>query len=374
MMDLTLALLPVASSLPPSQVRFLTTDGPFAIFNDLSTGGGMHETLWITDGTAAGTHEITGITGAGGAAGLIPQDLAQSNGLVLFEGLDTAGNEGFWISNGTGTGTVELNPANANANGIFDGLGGMEGRPDFTTFGNKALFQGSDAAQNLGLWVTDYTSAGTHEITGITGANLAKFAPDSFIVYEGKAYFAAQNNTSDNDDGGNLWVTDGTAAGTTQIHAAAEGSHGFFSEGNSRANPSFTIVNGTLMFRGVDSTGALGTWAYSGSGSPVEISTVTAQQPVVGGPDLVSFRSPVSQTYFGDSSSNILIQNGSGVLADWACRMARSRDRRASAIRLPSATGSCLRSLAGRVRRAISTATVQPTLCLRMAAATSSIG
>jgi ELWxxDGT repeat protein len=36
---------------------------------------------------------------------------------------------------------------------------------------HEVLFNGFDAAGKQGLWVTDGTTAGTHEITGITGAN-----------------------------------------------------------------------------------------------------------------------------------------------------------------------------------------------------------
>jgi hypothetical protein len=43
--------------------------------------------LWVTNGTAAGTHEITGISGAW-SRGLEPSDLTIFKNKVLFEGLD----------------------------------------------------------------------------------------------------------------------------------------------------------------------------------------------------------------------------------------------------------------------------------------------
>ena len=44
------------------------------------------------------------------------------------------------------------------------------GNPDFTAFNGEVLFDGTDAAGDLGLWVTNGTAAGTHELTGISGA------------------------------------------------------------------------------------------------------------------------------------------------------------------------------------------------------------
>jgi ELWxxDGT repeat protein len=115
----------------PVQPRFLVTAGPFVMFNDV--GGADvdgHETLWITDGTSAGTHEITGIANTSALIGLEPQFLGTLNGLVLFDGTDAANNPGLWVSNGTAADTFELTGiANASPNGIFQGIGGVSGVP-----------------------------------------------------------------------------------------------------------------------------------------------------------------------------------------------------------------------------------------------------
>ena len=39
------------------------------------------------------------------------------------------------------------------------------------SFNGEAVFSGLDADGDIGLWVTNGTAAGTHELTGINGAN-----------------------------------------------------------------------------------------------------------------------------------------------------------------------------------------------------------
>jgi ELWxxDGT repeat protein len=65
------------------------------------------QSLWGTDGTAAGTHELTGISGAF-LNGVEPQDLTVFNGEVLFNGINASGQSGLWATNGTTAGTHEL--------------------------------------------------------------------------------------------------------------------------------------------------------------------------------------------------------------------------------------------------------------------------
>ena len=55
--------------------------------------------LWVSDGTAAGTHELTGITGAHGAGnGVAPSNIAALNEGALFSGEDASGVFGLWMA------------------------------------------------------------------------------------------------------------------------------------------------------------------------------------------------------------------------------------------------------------------------------------
>ncbi len=112
------------------------------------------EGLWVTNGTVAGTYELTGIEGANaaglfgrGPAGFVP-DFTPLNGAVLFRGLDANGDLGLWVTNGTAAGTYELTGiSGAYSGGLFSGY-----FPAFTVLNGEVLFGGIDAAGNDGLW------------------------------------------------------------------------------------------------------------------------------------------------------------------------------------------------------------------------------
>ncbi len=63
----------------------------------------------MTNGTAAGTHELTGIAGAQTSGiGFDPTDFTVYNGEALFTGYNSSGKLGLWVTNGTVAGTHEL--------------------------------------------------------------------------------------------------------------------------------------------------------------------------------------------------------------------------------------------------------------------------
>jgi ELWxxDGT repeat protein len=124
--------------------------------------------LWVTDGTAAGTHELAtpGLqidSSAPGSPGSInPTDFFAWDGKVLFQGKDTAGRVGLWITDGTSAGTSEIMPANAYELGLNPS--------EFSLAGSEVVFQATDAAGHVGLWVTDGTAAGTQELQANSAA------------------------------------------------------------------------------------------------------------------------------------------------------------------------------------------------------------
>jgi ELWxxDGT repeat protein len=211
--------------------------------------------LWETNGAVGSTSELTGISGAHtGEYGLYPEDLISFNRGVLFEGLDAGGDFGLWVSNGTAAGTYELTDiSGADGSGIFHAFGFA----GFAVFDGEVLFTGYGAGGDPGLWVTNGAVAGTTEVVaGIDGFDFTAFNnafQQSEVLFE-----------DDEDDG--LWLTNGTASGTFEeggIQGAA--SSGLFSGPSIYAD--FTVLDGQVLFEGRDVSGYLGLWVTDGTGA-----------------------------------------------------------------------------------------------------------
>ena len=104
-----------------------------------------------TNGTAAGTRELTGIAGAD-PSGLAPSDLVVYNGEVLFRGLDQLGRPQLWMTNGTAVRTHELTGI---VGGATTGVG--LDPTNFEAFNGVALFNGIDSHSHHELWKTNGT-------------------------------------------------------------------------------------------------------------------------------------------------------------------------------------------------------------------------
>jgi len=215
--------------------------------------------LWVSDGTAAGTHELTGISGAG-SLGVNPESMTVFNGEVLFEGDNGGDRLGLWATDGTAAGTHELTVSGANSFGLLSGA-----PPDFTIFNGEVLFSGENNSFHQGLWVTDGTAAGTHELAGISGALSGGVTPSGMTVFNGEVLFRGWNASGQ----AGLWVTDGTAAGTDELTGiSGASSHGLFLQDLIApfvVDPEFTVFNGKVLFDGVNATGNLGLWVSDGT-------------------------------------------------------------------------------------------------------------
>jgi ELWxxDGT repeat protein len=226
------------------------------LFSGIDTAGNYG--LWVTNGTVAGTYELTGINGAspGGLFRGLNADMVVFKNEVLFAGIDASNQIGLWVTNGTSAGTYELtgiNNVNAGSGGLFGGSVGEP--PDFTVFKNEVLFDGVDAAGENGLWVTNGTVAGTYELTGINGASAAGVLPKDMTVFNNEVLFGGR----DAADNYGLWVTNGTAAGTHEL----TGIKGAYSGG--LAPFDFTVFGNEVLFDGLDASGQSGLWVTNGT-------------------------------------------------------------------------------------------------------------
>jgi hypothetical protein len=82
-------------------------------------------------------------------------------------------------------------------------------------FNSMVVFSSRDPNNNGQMYLTDGTPAGTHQLSSFSGANEAGVI-DGFIVAGNKFYFVAIDTMYNRE----IWVSDGTAAGTRRPHPA----------------------------------------------------------------------------------------------------------------------------------------------------------
>jgi ELWxxDGT repeat protein len=144
----------------------LTVFGNKVLFNSFDASDRIN--LWVTDGTAAGTSLLTvaNIDTNESDEGLSPRHFFVFGSEVLFAGDGPDRLTGLWVTDGTGAGTSEISVAGADIAGF-----GLE-PSGFTLLGSEVLFSGTDALSQPNLWVTDGTSAGTSELSIANAASV----------------------------------------------------------------------------------------------------------------------------------------------------------------------------------------------------------
>jgi len=144
--------------------------------------------LWVSDGTAAGTHEVADINPAPGE-GSSPEQLTVMDGRVFFFAYDGSGCA-LWKSDGTTDGTKRL------------GGGDLCEMGNLAKVGRKLFF-----TNDIGLWVSDGSAGGTRQI-----ADIGQYS-GPHAQLNGDYYFF-NSTTRDTWD---LWKSNGTPAGTSIV-------------------------------------------------------------------------------------------------------------------------------------------------------------
>jgi ELWxxDGT repeat protein len=292
-----------------------TASGSVLLFHACKAATGCE--LWRSDGTSAGTALVADL--APGPASSALQDLTPASGLVFFLSANGPSLD-LWRSNGTAAGTFALRERGDRPRGltevgvyvyflvpgtngddiwrsdgtragtirVFLGYGG--GQIDKLTAAGGSLFffvhrpEGidlwrdglrlatfppdrwspealgtagglffsiSDPVAGRELWVSDGTEAGTRRVRDIfpgPGSSDPQFLADAF----GQAVFAA----SDGVHGQEVWRSDGTTAGTVQLPDIAPG-------GSSSSPQSFTVSGPRVFFSADDGASGRELWAFS---------------------------------------------------------------------------------------------------------------
>jgi ELWxxDGT repeat protein len=157
--------------------------------------------LWKTDGTVAGTVRVlpTPFPGPQNAVASAPTDLAELGGALLFFGFTGNGSQrGLFRSDGTAAGTILLAPVAP----PFSAFAPDSRFPaDWTALGNRLFFGGDDGVHGVELWQTDGTPAGTSLVKDIAPGT-ASSHPASLVAAGGRLYFSADDGIY----GDELWA------------------------------------------------------------------------------------------------------------------------------------------------------------------------
>ncbi|PKP21208.1 MAG: hypothetical protein CVU06_10155, partial [Bacteroidetes bacterium HGW-Bacteroidetes-22] len=231
--------------------------------------------LWATDGTESGTYLVKdiGIDDGPSWSGLgnygAPEQLFTYNNKVYFAACDGRTSAGYhdvelWCSDGTETGTYMVKDI----------------RPDegsqpseYCIFNGLLYFSAYDGGQLMGahgqeLWVSDGTEAGTHLFKDIAPVPSSE-GPQYLTVCGEKMFFT----TDDGVHGKELWVTDGTDAGTHLVEDIR-------TDGNGSYPKYLTVVDGILYFRASVDNDNKNLWRSDGTESGTFIVSSAIKDPV----------------------------------------------------------------------------------------------
>jgi ELWxxDGT repeat protein len=221
----------------PSWITPMGEDVYFAA-ND----GAHGNELWRSDGTTAGTTMVTDIVSGTGNSN--PRNLVVIGDTLFFVASDSSGASKIWKTDGTSYGTVAISvscdPMQLTAvggalfftgtdaqhgrelwksDGTVGGTGlavelwtgptsGFDGSEPFAAAGNKLFFN-----RNGGIYASDGTPAGTVLLPDTDG-----FYPTNSASIGDKFYYYREVSNTDtgfNDE--QIWSSDGTVEGTTQV-------------------------------------------------------------------------------------------------------------------------------------------------------------
>jgi ELWxxDGT repeat protein len=203
-----------------------------------------------------------------------PNELTDVNGTLFFTASGPGGRE-LYKSDGTDAGTVRINVR----------PGSSSSSPDSLTVLGSNVFFAANGGDGYGreLWVSDGTAAGTHIVKDIRAGSKSS-TPSDLTVMGGKLYFAAIGGAG---LGRELWVSDGTPLGTHIVRDVAAG------KGSSDPRHMVAVDNRLFFRANLDrSPYSSGLWATDGT------SQGTTPIPVNAGLDAAQLTRVGSQLFF----------------------------------------------------------------------------
>ncbi len=210
--------------------------------------------LWMSDGTEAGTSVVEDIN-PNGSDGSNPQELSAANGALYFAADDGSNGTELWISDGTEAGTSILDDINLGADSSDPG--------ELWELNGTLFFAASTEADGRELWAKNLGGGPSYLVSdinpGMIGSVPASSFPAGLTVLNNRILFKADSGLG----GQGLWSSDGTAFGTSQLHAMDSMSQ------------ALKRVGGTVFFVGFDTVHGSELWKSDGSSAGTQVLDVT---------------------------------------------------------------------------------------------------
>lgn len=204
---------------------------------------GSDGTLWVSDGTVAGTKTFTNkVIRQGGS-------LTIFNGKLYFQGYTILGGKELWATDGTDAGTVLVKD-------IYPGASSSEpGEDRFVVVNNELYFTAKTADAGVELWKTNGTTAGTVMVKDIVPGTASSNDRGLYKISAAGnlLYFIVKNGAGDE-----VWKSDGTEAGTQMIKD--------INPGAASAEPIFLgMYQNKIIFSAIDGVHGSEPWISDGT-------------------------------------------------------------------------------------------------------------
>jgi ELWxxDGT repeat protein len=197
--------------------------------------------LYKSDGSLAGTSLVTDLNPGGGGMSL-------NNALSIGTSFYFNALSGLYKSDGTAAGTALVKAIGTGAVNMLRPQDNLGSNVLSGTFGGGRFFMIADDGSNgKELWVTDGTTAGTNMVKNINPGSAGAFTGtnDNYFYTKYRFYFGANDGTN----GIELWESDGTTIGTNMVQnintGAASSSPDFFGVSLSSSKMVFTATDAT---------------------------------------------------------------------------------------------------------------------------------
>ncbi|HEV2721809.1 MAG TPA: ELWxxDGT repeat protein [Thermoanaerobaculia bacterium] len=187
--------------------------------------------LWRTDGTVGGTTLVK-------VVGNYVSDIVVAGNKIGFVGGGTGNARSLWVSDGTAAGTQPVRPAELTIHPVPN-FGVSTTFPLLTNIDGTLWFSGANKLNGDELWTSDGTEGGTSMLLNLAADDAPSSFPIGLTAARDLLYFNAWDGLTPPSNAGDLqralWRSDGTAAGTMKLS-------------DQIANNGYTAVGRSIVF------------------------------------------------------------------------------------------------------------------------------